>query len=98
MSNSPVPIGVTASFKDVGINVATANFTFDEGFAVVTFQPRDPNNTGLAYLYDSDSNLILTFDREGYQTHAVPAGGKTYYFKASLGANMLAMTRPSLWR
>ena len=98
MSNTPVPIGVGASFKDVQNNVATANFTFDEGFVVVTFQPRDPNNTGTATLYDSDGNTILTIDREGYQTHMVPAGGKTYYFKATLGANMLAMTRPSVWR
>ncbi len=95
---APVPTGPTASFAAVQNNVATANFSFGGGYAVVTFQPVDVNNPGVATLYDSADNVILTMDHEGYANAMVPDGGATYYFKATLGANILAMTQPTIWR
>ena len=97
--STPIPTGMTASFSAVPKgSVATANFSFGRGYAVVTFQPVDVNNPGVATLYDSDGNVILTMDREGYANAMVPEGGATYYFKATLGANILAMTQPTIWR
>lgn len=94
---APVPIGPGQSFSAVPANsIATANFAFDEGLAVVTFQPVDVNNPGVATLYDSGDAVILTLDHEGYANHIVPRGGATYYFKATKGARILAMTRPTI--
>jgi hypothetical protein len=96
---APVPIGVTASFNAVGKNVATGNFSFSEaGIATITFQPVDVNNPGVATLYDSTNNVIQTISAEGYETFQLPLGGGTYYFKATLGANILAATLPSIGR
>lgn len=99
MSSAPIPIGITASFANVRTDsVATATFTMSEGMSIVTFQPVDWNNPGVATLYDSDGNTIVTMNSGGYETVQVPAGGKSYYFKATLGANILAMTQPTIWR
>ena len=97
--STPVPTGPTASFSAVPKGeIATASFTFGRGLATVTFQPVDVNNPGGATLYDSAGNVILTMDRAGYANAMVPEGGATYYFKATLGANILAMTQPTIWR
>lgn len=94
---APVPIGVGASFPDVRANsLPTTSFEFSEGPVVVTFQPVDLNSPGVATLYDSADVAILTMDREGYSNHIVPRGGATYYFKATKGARILAMTRPTI--
>ncbi len=99
MVSTPVPIGVGASFSPVRTDsVATANFTLGEGYAVLTFQPVDPNNPGVATLYDSSNNVVVTLDRGGYANVMVPSGGLTYYFKATKGAQLLALTQPSVWR
>lgn len=99
MSNSPVPTGVGVSFSPVKIaSVATSTFSFGPGMAIITFQPVNPNDPGVVTLYDSSGNAIFTMDREGYATEMVPEGGKSYYFGATKGANLLAMTQPSLWR
>lgn len=96
---APIPIGVTQSFSNVpGASLATANFTMPGGIAVMTFQPIDVNNPGAAYLYDSDDTLIATLKAEGHETFQVPHNGGTYYFKATLGAKILAATQPSIWR
>ena len=96
---APVPIGPGASFSDVRAgSVATANFTIGEGYAVATFQPVDVNSPGTATLYDSAGNIILTMDTEGYESTIVPPGGLTFYFKATLGAKVLALTQPTAWR
>lgn len=96
---SPVPIGPGASFANVKTDsVATGNFTMSEGLAIVTFNPVDDNAPGTATLYDSDGNTVLTMTTGGHELVQVPYGGKTYYFKATLGANMLAMTQPTIWR
>jgi hypothetical protein len=95
---APIPTGPTASFPAVKSNVATGNFTFGEGQAIVTFQPVSLNDPGVATLYDSAGNVILTMDAEGYSPVVVPVGGQTYYFSATKGANILAMTQPTIWR
>lgn len=96
---APVPIGPGAVFSDVPAgSVATAEFTLGEGYAVVTFQPVDIQNPGVATLYDGDDVAVLTIDAEGYSPAIVPPGGGTYYFKATLGAKRLAMTLPTVWR
>lgn len=94
----PVPIGPGASFSNVGANKATASFSFDEGRVVVTFQPVNVNDPGVATLYDSADTAILTLDEAGHANHVVPRGGATYYLKATKGANVLAVTRPTIWR
>jgi len=95
---APVPIGPTASFSNVPAgSIATATFTFGEGYAVVVFQPIDVNNPGVATLYDSGNNAVVTLDSEGFDSIIVPAGGMTYYFKATLGAKVLAVTQPTIW-
>lgn len=96
--SAPLPTGPTASFPAVRVNVATSNFTFGEGYAIVTFQPVNVNDPGIATLYDSAGNVILTMDAEGYSPFNVPIGGGTYYFAATKGANILAMTQPTEWR
>jgi hypothetical protein len=93
-----IPIGVTASFQDVRASLATPVFGMDAGQAVVTFQARDPNNPGIVTLLDSDNNIMLTMEAEGYSSFYVPTGGARYYFTATLGAKTLAMTHPSVWR
>ncbi len=96
---TPVPIGVTASISPVASgSIATRSFTMPEGIAVVTFQPLNVNDPGVVTLYDSGNNVILTINAEGYETFQVPLGGGTYYFKATLGAQLLAATVPSVWR
>jgi hypothetical protein len=95
---APVPIGPGTSFSAVGVNIATSNFTLGEGYAIMTFQPLDVNNPGVATLYDSDGNTIIALDREGYGNVMVPSGGLTYYFKATLGAKLVALTQPTTWR
>lgn len=95
---APLPIGVTASISPVLVNVNTRTFAMPEGMAVVTFHPVDVNNPGIATLYDSAGNVILTINAEGYETFQVPLGGMTYYFAATLGAALLAATVPSVWR
>lgn len=96
---APVPIGVTASFSNVPAgSIATSTFTFsDSGIAVVTFQPVSLDTPGVVTLYDSSNNVVTTLNSEGYETVIVPNGGASYYFKATLGANILAMTMPSIW-
>lgn len=96
--SAPIPIGVTASFSPVGVNTRTSSFTLPQGIAVVTFQPVDVNNPGIATLYDSIDNVILTLNAEGYETFQVPFDGLSYYFKATRGAQLLAATQPSVWR
>src|SRR3990167_5445916 len=92
----PIPIGITASFSNVLIDsIATSNFTMPEGTAIATFQPVDPDDPGVATLYDSDDNEIITMETGGYDVVSVPFGGKTYYWKATKGANILAMTIPN---
>lgn len=99
MASYPVPIGVGASFSPVAAVVATNSFTIGTpGYAIVTFQPLDVNDPGLVTLFDSAANTILTMDRAGYENVMVPGGGLTYYFTASKGAALLAMTSPSIWR
>ena len=97
---SPVPTGVGVSFAKVDKNAATKTFSFGEqGIVVLTFQPVDVNNPGVVTLYDSSDNVIVTMNTEGYETFQVPVGGASYYFKATLGANILAATIPSVgWR
>ncbi len=90
----PVPTGPGASFSDVVAGVNTATFTLDPGLGVAVFQPNDFNNPGVATLYDSAGNTILTMAAAGYAMFAVPVGGKSYYFSATLGANLLAAVRP----
>lgn len=94
---APIPIGPTASFSNVPAgSIATSTFTMGDGTAVVTFQPVDVNNPGVVTLYDnSDNSAVLTLNSEGYEMAVVPPGGKTYYFKATLGAKILAMTLPT---
>lgn len=94
---TPVPIGPGASFSRVPANTNTARFTIGEGNAIVVFQPVDVNDPGTVTLYDSDAAVILTMDREGYSNAIVPPGGKTYYFFATKGANVLAFVQPSVW-
>jgi hypothetical protein len=93
----PIPIGITASFNNVRTDsVATADFTMPSGTAVVTFQPVDPNDPGVATLYDNaDDSVVVTMKSAGYDIVSVPQGGKTYYWKATKGANILAMTIPN---
>lgn len=103
---TPVPIGVGSSFAKVRVGGQTANFTLPEGIHVIAFQPVDVNNPGVVTLYDTDEagdNLsadmvVLTMTIEGYETIQVPSGGNTYYFTASLGANILAAIQPTVWR
>lgn len=96
---APVPIGPGVSFSNVRAgSIATSNFTLGEGYAVVTFQPVDVNDPGVVTLYDSSGNVVLTLNSEGYEPAVVPLGGMTYYFKATLGAKLLAMTQPTVWR
>lgn len=96
---APVPIGPTASFSAVPAgSISTATFSFGEGYAIVTFQPRDVNDPGTVTLYDSSDTVITTIADEGYAPFVVPAGGATYYFKATKGANILAATQPTVWR
>lgn len=95
---APVPIGPGASFSKVPAgSIATATFTMGEGLAIVTFQPVNLNNPGVVTLYDSSDNVILTMNSEGYDNVQVPTRGLSYYFKATLGANLLAMTQPTVW-
>src|SRR6185436_15383716 len=95
---SPVPIGPTASFSNVPAgSIATATFTMGEGLAIVTFQPVRLSDPGVATLYDSGNNVILTMNSEGYDNVQVPTGGASYYWKATLGAKVLAMTMPTVW-
>ncbi len=97
--SAPVPAGITSSFSPVTTgSVATSTFLVPGGSAVVTFQPLDVNNPGTATLYDSANNSILTISQEGYETFQVPAGGASYYFKATLGARLLAVTVSDTWR
>ena len=98
--STQVPIGVGQSFSDVPINsVVTTTFGLDAGYAIVTFQAIDRNDPGVATLFDGDGNTIVTLDEEGYANVFVPSGGKTYYFSATKGANLLALTHPSIgWR
>ena len=92
----PIPVGITASFPNVRTDsVATSNFTMDGGFKVVTFQPVNPGNPGIAYLYDSSNTLRLTMTEGGNYMFQVSDAGETFYFKATLGANILAMTTPN---
>lgn len=96
---APVPIGPGQSFARVPAGgIATANFSIGGGYAIVTFQPIDLNNPGVATLYDSTDAAILSINSEGYDSLIVPPAGATYYFKATLGAKILAMTQPTAWR
>ena len=89
----PIPEGLTASSSAPFDSVATANATFsDGGNAVLTFQPVDPNNPGVATLYDSGNNALVTMNQGGYAAFYIPTGGGTYYWKATLGANIVAIT------
>lgn len=95
--STPVPIGPGASFPNVQPNVQTASFTIGtDGLATIVFQPVDVNNPGVATLYDSSGNTIATLSTEGYESVYVPLNGLTYYFKATLGANLLAMIQPTI--
>lgn len=96
---SPVPIGPTASFANVPAgSIATGNFSFGEGYTIVTFQPVNVNDPGVATLYDSGGTAIAVLSTEGYESFVVPSGGATYYFTATKGANILAATQPTVWR
>lgn len=96
---APVPIGPGQSFSNVAKNsIATSTFSMGEGYAVVTFQPLVLSDPGVVTLYDSSDNVILTMNSEGYEAVVVPNGGASYYFKATLGAKILAMTQPTAWR
>ena len=97
---TPVPIGVGQSFSNVPVNsIVTATFGLDAGAAVATFQAIDKNDPGVVTLYDGDDNVVITMDREGYSNVIVPYGGLTYYFAATKGAKLLALTHPSIgWR
>lgn len=92
-----IPIGITASFSNVRAgSIATANFTMPPGTVIITFQAVDVQNPGVVTLYDSGDNAILTINTDGQEIYRVPHGGATYYFKATLGANLLAMTLPNI--
>lgn len=92
-----VPIGLTASFSNVKTgSVATANFTMPAGTVIITFQAVDVQNPGVVTLYDSGDNALITMNTDGQEIYRVPHGGATYYFKATLGANLLAMTQPNI--
>lgn len=94
----PVPIGVTNSFSNLAANVSSATFGLDAGFEyLVTFQPVDTNNPGSLVLYDSGNNALLTMTNPFvYGTYAMGAAASGYYFKASLGAQLAAITSPSI--
>lgn len=95
----PIPEGITASSRALFDSVATANATFsDGGRAVLTFQPVDPDNPGVATLYDSSGTVQMTMNHGGYANIVIPQGGATYYWTATLGANIVAITLPSNWR
>lgn len=95
----PIPIGTTASFARVVANLATSTFFLDEGYTIVTFQPVDVSNPGAATLYDSGNTAIVVLNAAGYGELTVPPGGASgYYFKATLGANILAATSPNMLR
>jgi hypothetical protein len=99
MTSYPIPTGVGFSVSPVPkSSVASRSNTIGPGYAIVTFQPFDVNCPGVLSLYDSADNLILTMDRAGYENVLVPDGGLTYYFKATLGAQLAALTQPSVWR
>ncbi|MGH3514688.1 MAG: hypothetical protein ACRDRB_20805 [Pseudonocardiaceae bacterium] len=93
----PVPIGTTQSFSPVTAG-NTATFAFPEGYAVVTFQPVDVNKPGVATLYDSAATSIFVMSNPGHYELMVPPGGASYYFNTTIGANLLAMTHPSIMR
>jgi hypothetical protein len=94
----PIPEGVTASFSAPKAGANTATFTLPYGLAVLTFQPVDANAPGTVTLYDSAGNSVLTMNHAGHYSLAVPAGGKSYYFNPSAGANLLAATIPNSLR
>ena len=101
MQALPTPDGISNVFSNVDSNgQATANFSFsDSGVVVLTFDPADSDNPGVATLYDSSNNVLVTMKQRGYETYQLPLGGGTYYWKATRGAKKLAMTLPSsVWR
>ena len=94
-----VPAGVGNSITNVLTESrATRTFTMPEGFAILTFQPYDVDDPGVATLYDSVDVEILTMKAGGYETLQIPTGGKSYYWTATKGAKLLAMTIPSSLR
>jgi hypothetical protein len=95
-SATPPPIGPGVSFSNVPLNTNTTFFEMGKGYAVMTFQPVDVNNPGVATLYAKGGTVLLTMDREGYANWYVPIDNSTYYFAATLGAKFLALTQPTI--
>jgi hypothetical protein len=92
----PMPEGPSASFANPAPGVNTKTFALpDQAQVIVTFNPIDVNNPGTLILYDSGANAIVTMQAAGYAAFIVPAGGASYYFNASLGANQIAATIPA---
>ena len=90
------PIGPGTSFTDLVPGVASQTFgiTVGNGY-VVTFNPVDPANPGVLYLYDSSGNILLTMAVGGSYGFSTP-GGTGFYFTGTKGARNASVIQPTI--
>jgi hypothetical protein len=91
----PMPVGIGFSVSPLAAGMNSQVNALPPGYAVMVFQPIDPNNPGVATLYDSNNNVILTMNAGGYSEFSVPAAGASYYFSSTAGATLLAAVIPN---
>ena len=104
----PLPIGVTASFSNLGQGQTSPNFKLtDPGLYTITInfnqdtnydlgggsQGQFQSSTGPVGLVAGTNTVLITMAQSGYYSFAVPPGGGTYNFTTASGCKMSAITR-----
>ena len=93
----PQPAGPGTSFADLPPAANSTTFSVPAGNGlIVTFNPIDVSNPGVAYLYDSAGTAVVTMEQGGSFGFSSP-GGSGFYFKATLGARNVSVIEPTLF-
>ena len=100
----PVPVGVSNTFANLQPGAATPVFSLqvrpgrgNSDTWTVTFQPVDQNNPGVLTLVDGSGITQVTMNSAGY-AFLTSTGGSGWYFSATAGANIAAVTQPTIKR
>jgi hypothetical protein len=92
----PQPTGPGSSVADLAPLVRSRTLSVPSGNGmVVTFNPVDVGDPGVATLYDSSDVAVLVMEQGGsYGFSSV--GGDGFYFKATKGARNVSVVEPTL--
>ena len=94
----PQPTGHGTSFANLlPSSVRTATFTAPSGNGlIVTFNPIDPGDPGVASLYNASDVAVLEMAQGGSYGFSSP-GGAGFYFSATKGARNVSIIEPTLF-